>query len=311
MKKLTTLLLALLMVVLVGCQSAAPDADDKDANDDGVITIEHLKGTTEIKGEVKKAVVFDFGVLDTIDALDIDVEVAIPTSSLPEYLNNYADATSAGGIKEPDFEGIFTFEPDVIFISGRQEEYYDRLNEIAPTIFVRNRPESFMNDFEQNTLNVARIFDKEDEAEDMLESIEKEIESAKKLVEASNEKALIILSNDGSISAHGQESRFGIIHDVLNVKISDENIESSTHGQRVNFEYISEVNPDILYVVDRAAVVGGDKDGAATLNNELVNGTKAAQNGKIIYLSPDYWYLSSGGLTSVSQMIKEAMVPFK
>lgn len=309
MKKLTTLLLALFMVVLVGCQSATPGTDD--TNDDGVITIEHLKGTAKIEGEVKKAVVFDFGVLDTIDALDIDVELAIPTSSLPEYLEDYADVTSAGGIKEPDFESIFTFEPDVIFISGRQEEYYDQLNEIAPTIFVRNRPESFMEDFEQNTLNVAKIFDKEDEAEDMLDAIEEEIESAREVIEDSEEKALIILANDGSISAYGLESRFGIIHDVLKVKVSDENIDSSTHGQRVNFEYISEVNPDILYVVDRAAVVGGEKDGIATLDNALVNGTKAAQNDKIIYLSPDYWYLSSGGLTSVSEMIKEAVVPFR
>ena len=311
MKKLTTLLLALFMVVLVGCQSATPSTNDKDASDDGVITIEHLKGTSKIEGEVKKAVVFDFGVLDTIDALEIDVELAIPTSSLPEYLEDYADATSAGGIKEPDFESIFTFEPDVIFISGRQEDYYDQLNEIAPTIFVRNRPESFMEDFEQNTLNVARIFDKEDEAEDMLDAIEDEIESAREVIKDSEETALIILANDGSISAYGLESRFGIIHDVLNVKVSDENIDSSTHGQRVNFEYISEVNPDILYVVDRAAVVGGEKDGIATLDNALVNGTKAAQNDKIIYLSPDYWYLSSGGLTSVSEMVKEAVVPFR
>jgi len=36
-----------------------------------------------------------------------------------------------------------------------------------------------------------------------------------------------------------------------------------------------------------------------------VKKTTAYKDGKIIYLNPDYWYLSGGGLASVSEMVKE------
>ncbi|MFV0396279.1 MAG: siderophore ABC transporter substrate-binding protein [Coprobacillaceae bacterium] len=311
MKKLTTLLLAVLMVVLVGCSNNDSKEEDTTKKEDEVITIKHAKGTTEINGEVKKAAVFDFGVLDSMEALDVDVEVALPVDNLPEYLNSFEGSTSAGGIKEPDMEALYTFEPDVIFISGRQSDYYDELSDIAPTIYVEINADTYMDDFKENTLNVAKIFGKEDAANKKIEAIEKEVEDAKEITEASDDKALVILTNDGSISAYGKGSRFGIVHDVLNVKTSDENIEVSTHGQTVNYEYISENNPDILFVVDRTQVVGGETEGTSTLDNDLVNGTSAAQNDKIVYLTPDYWYLSGGGLTSVSKMIEETIKPFK
>lgn len=33
--------------------------------------------------------------------------------------------------------------------------------------------------------------------------------------------------------------------------------------------------------------------------------TKAFQEGHIVYLDPNYWYVSGGGLESVSEMVKE------
>ena len=109
-------------------------------------------------------------------------------------------------------------------------------------------------------------------------------------------KALIILGNEGKVSAYGPSSRFGIIHDVFGFKAADEKIEVSTHGQNITFEYILETNPDILFVVDRDAAVGGDASAKDSIENEFVKKTNAYKNGKIIYLDPDYWYLSGGGL---------------
>lgn len=309
MKKLTTLLLILLMVVLVGCQNN--DTTKTKASKENGLSITHTKGIVKIKNDVKKVAVFDFGVLDTMDTLGVDVEVAVPIDSLPAYLNKYSKVTNAGGIKEPDLEALYTFQPDVIFISGRQADYYEELNKIAPTIYVEINAATYRKDFQESTLNIAKIFNKEEAAKKKLDTIDKEIENVKKLTSDSQNKALVILTNDGSISAYGKGSRFGIIHDVLGVKTSDDTIEVSTHGQQINYEYISKINPDILYVVDRTQVVGGETDGAATLDNELVNGTNAAQNDKIIYLNPDYWYLSGGGLTSVSKMINETVTVFK
>ncbi|WP_277409633.1 hypothetical protein [Lacrimispora xylanisolvens] len=42
-----------------------------------------------------------------------------------------------------------------------------------------------------------------------------------------------------------------------------------------------------------------------TLDNDLVNNTTAAKDGKIIYLNPATWYLSGYGLESVPMMLTE------
>jgi iron complex transport system substrate-binding protein len=70
-------------------------------------------------------------------------------------------------------------------------------------------------------------------------------------------------------------------------------------------QYIVEKDPDYLFVIDRGAVVGGESSAKELIENDLVKNTKAYKNDQIVYLSPDYWYLSGGGLTSVAEMVKE------
>lgn len=280
------------------------------------MTIIHSKGEATVKLNPKKVVVFDMGTLDTMSALDIDVDVALPVSSVPSYITGYEDATNAGGIKEPDLEAIYTFAPDVIFISGRQADFYDQLNEIAPTVYIDLHADHYMEDFMNNVLTIGTLFEKEDLAFEKYMEIENKIKEAREKITNSDENALVILTNSGKISAYGAGSRFSIIHDVLGYKEADENLyadgeQITTHGKEVSFEYISKINPDILFVVDRDAAVGGENDATSTLNNDLVNSTNAAKNGKIVMLDPEVWYLSGGGLTSVNTMIDEAISPMK
>ena len=271
------------------------------------MTIEHSKGTTVVPMNPQKVVVFDLGILDIMDSLGVDVDVAVPTDNLTSYLEKYASATNAGGIKQPDIEGIYEFQPDVIFISGRQSDYYDELNEIAPTVYVDQEATAYMEDFEKNVNMIAELFGKQEEATKQLDEIKQLIAEGQEKAEASDEKALIVLTNDGSISAYGKGSRFGIVHDVLGVKVADDSIEVSTHGQEASFEYISKVNPDILFVIDRTAVVGGETGASDTLDNELVKETNAGKNNKIVYLDAETWYLGGAGLTSIRKMVEEVV----
>lgn len=315
MKKLLSMLLVFtfVLVAAVGC-STNNDNKEGDAAKSEVsenVVFKTSKGDVEVPKNPKKAVVFDMGILDTIGAIDADVETAVPLKSLPKYLSKFENSTNAGGIKEPDMEAVFAFEPDVIFISGRQEDYYDELSKIAPTVYVDLDAETYMDDFRRNTTNVAEVFGKEDVAKEKLSELDKKIEAVKAEADQSDKKSLIILTNDGSLSAYGKGSRFGIIHDVLNLKAADENIETSTHGQEVNFEYISKTNPDILFVVDRAVVTGGEVKSSDTLNNDLVKNTNAGKEDKIVNLDPEYWYLSGGGLQSVGAMVDEVEAAIK
>ena len=305
-KRISVVMLALILVVL-GLSAAVAEAPQ-------TISVTHELGTAEVPVNPTKVVVFDFGTLDTINYLQVEgVELALPKSNVPAYLADYSgDAyTNAGDIKEPDMEAIFTFQPDIIFISGRQSAAYEELAAIAPTVYVSVNAETYMEDYTRNATLLGQIFGKEDEVSAALAQQDTRAAEVAEKAAASGEKALIILTNDGSVSAYGSGSRFGIIHDLLGVAEADESIDVSTHGQGVGFEYIAEINPDILYVVDRTVIVGGEQVAGTTLDNELVNGTNAAQNGKIIYLDPNVWYLSGGGIESVSQMIEETASAFE
>lgn len=292
------------IITLASC--ATPQKDIKEVNEENAIIVTHSKGETTVSKNPEKAVVFDMGILDSIDALGIDVELAVPVASLPTSLADYESvATNAGGIKEPDMEAIYEFQPDVIFISGRQEDYYDELSEIAPTIYVDLEATTYMEDFERNITYLGEIFSKEQEAKSAIDEINTIVENTKLKTADLQDKALILLANNGSLSVYGSGSRFGLIHDVLGIKSADETIEVSTHGQEASYEYISKINPDIIYVIDRTTVVGGEQQAGDTLENDLVKSTNAYKNNKIIYLDAESWYLVNGGINSVKTMVSE------
>lgn len=79
-----------------------------------------------------------------------------------------------------------------------------------------------------------------------------------------------------------------------------------SHGSSLSFESISQVNPDIIFVVDRTLAIGGDDTkNSDILDNALLQETNAGKNKRIITLTPDLWYLSGGGLESTKLMFDE------
>lgn len=310
MKKFLILICtSLFILVLAACGSTnegkATDDENKDDQSDEVV-VEHELGKTTVKKNPEKVVAFDFGSLDTLDKLGIDV-AAVPQQNIPSYLEKYAsdDYENVGGLKEPDFEKLSEVDPDLIIISGRQADLYDQLSELAPTIYLGVDTTDYMASFEKNAGVIGEIFTKEKEVQAELDTIKDKASATAKKAEEANKSGLIILANDDKISAYGPSSRFGLIHDVLGVTAIDEDIEASTHGMNVSFEYVTEKDPDLLYVIDRGAVVDGESSAEVIVENKLMEKTKAYQNDNIIYLNPEYWYLSGGGLESVTKMIDE------
>lgn len=314
---------AMLAVFVVACGSTennnnentnnnAPNNDvsngenaTNEEQEETTLTITHELGETEVDKNPEKVVVFDFGALDTLDKLGVDV-VGVAQGNIPSYLEKYEsdEYENIGSLKEPDFEKIAEIDPDIILISGRQSDSYDELQKLGPTVYIGVDTTRYMDSFKENITLIGEIFDKEEEVATELTTIEESIEALNESAEEADKKALIILANDDKISAYGPSSRFGIIHDVFGVPAIDEGIEASTHGQNVTFEYVMEEDPDLLYVIDRTAAIG-DGSAAGIVENTLVENTKAYQNDDIYYLNADFWYLSGGGLVSVSEMVKE------
>lgn len=309
MKKLYIFLLTVIsLLVLTACGNKSNESSGEGEQKETIsITHELDEKAVEVPKNPKTVVVFDFGMLDTLDKMGVDVAGLPKSGTVPPYLSKYNDDKYAnvGSLKEPDFEKISELGPDLIIISTRQSELYEEFKAIAPTIYVGLDTNNYIESFKENVQTVAKIFGKEDMVKEEIAAIEKRIEEVNKKVTELGKTALIVLANDGKVSAYGPGSRFGLIHDVLGFQAVDENIEASTHGQSISFEYIVEKDPDFLFVIDRTAVVGGESSAKEVIENDLVKNTKAYKEGNIVYLDPNYWYLSGGGLVSVSEMILE------
>ncbi|NRG45125.1 siderophore ABC transporter substrate-binding protein [Bacillus sp. CRN 9] len=261
----------------------------------------------------EKIVVFDYGFLDTLDALGVEGVVGLAKgSTLPAHLEDYSsdEYTNVGTLKEPLLEDIAEADPDVIFISGRQSVFYEELKEIAPVVFVGTNQDDYWNTFLNSVDVAAKMFDKQEEADEYLKKFDTALEEINELA-GNYETSLVTMYNEGKLSGFAANSRFGYIYDVYGFKPVTENIEASSHGSNFGFEAILEFDPEVLFVIDRTAAVGGESNIKSDMENEIVKKTKAYKNERIVYLDGPLWYLGGGGLQSELAKIDEVLAELK
>lgn len=304
--KITYKLLALtLLVVFASCKKEKNQSQNSVDENLETVTITHALGATEVIKNPKTIVALDFASLENLDYLGVKV-AGIPKSNIPSYLQKYQEDTSIvdlGTLKEINFEKLNELNPDVIFMSARLQNQYDELAKIAPTIYTEVDYKDYMNAITKNLGYFGDIFGENDKINAAIKEIEGKVDEIKQKASDLDQKALIVLHNNGRFSAYGKGSRFGVIHDVLGMKEAVQNLEVARHGQTASNEFIQEANPDYLFVIDRSAVVDKNATNKAEIENKLIQQTTAYKNGKIVYLDPEVWYLSGGGIISVNKMI--------
>ena len=263
---------------------------------------------SELKKNPKRVVVFDYGVADILKNLGVDAVVGLPKNGkMPEILSNYSDDkyTNVGSLKETDFEAVESLNPDLIIIGGRQAEDIDSFKEIAPTVNLAVDGQDYMNSFKTVVTDLGNLFDKQDEAKKAIDEIEAKIAKVNKTVTEKGLTASVVMANEGSISTFSAKSRYGLIYNGLGFAEVDKNIDDSTHGQQVSFEYFLENKSDYVFVVDRGAVTGKGEAASKLFDNEVMNKTEVSKNGNIVYLNSVIWYTMTGGIESTNQMIDE------
>lgn len=267
--------------------------------------VTHELGTVKVTNNPSKIVAFDYGTLDILDSLGVKV-TGVAKASLPDYLKKYQgdEYEDIGTLFEPNYEVLAKIAPDIIFISGRQKDAYNSLSEIAPTVYLTIDATDYLSSFRKNVEVIGQIVNQEKAVAQKLDKITTDVTNLKAKVESKRPTGLILLTNQRQMSVYGQGSRFGVIHNAFGIVPIDTTIATSTHGQSIGYEYIVAKNPDYIFVVDRNKVVGGG-DESSLFENDLMKNTKAYQEKHIIFLDPEVWYLSTGGIQSTEKMIAE------
>lgn len=333
MKKiLTVLLAAVMMVSFTACNNNNNTTSENGAvnnesqNNNSVnsekpetITINCVDANSEkIQLEVpydpQRVVVLDMSCLDILTSLGLEDRIVGSVSATLDYLEKYTNAegvVNVGTVKTFDLEAIMECEPDIIFMGGRGAgDYYADLMKIAPTVRIVTDSElGLVESVTVHSKEIASIFDLESEIDAKVAGFESRI---KVLQEFAEGKTMILgMCTSGSFNVMGDTGRCSIIgteigFDNIGVK---EDVDTATHGNEASFEYIVQMNPQYIFVMDRDAATGTNdaaKPAKEIMENELVMATDAYKNGNLIILEHSaVWYTGEGGITALDIMLQD------
>lgn len=269
-------------------------------------TIVHDFGTTELKKAPKRIVILDNLYGEILDPLDI-TPVGATTGQADSqefstlFKKQYKDAkvVSVGWQGNPDLDKIAELKPDLILMTGEQEDLYDELSEIAPTVgYQINTDENW--DYHETSLKVAEIFDKRDEMKKDLDRLDaREADFAENVKAKFGDQKLLYLrvtDNDIRYYAYGH---FGYLYDTYHFNRA-ETFNPDDMFQVIDPDKLKDINPDLLIV---------QADSQELLDNKLKNtpvwtSLKAVQNNKVIYA--DYsTYMLGFGIVSQEAIMKQ------
>lgn len=274
-------------------------------------TIETARAPATFSETPANIVVMDMAALDTIGLLGIK-PIGVPDKLYVDYLQGYAEGAEAvGSLFEPNFEVINALQPDLVVIGGRSASKYEALSAFVPTIDMTIWGEDMVQQARARLEAYGALFNKREEAAKIEADFDATLEAGRAAVKDKGD-ALIVLANGPKVSAYGATGRFGWVHDALNIPEAMDDVQDATHGEAISFEFILNVNPDWLIVIDRSAAIGAKGVAAKeTLDNALVQQTTAWKKGQVIYLDAANIYISGGGIQSMSNTIKELTASFE
>ncbi|MCM2438546.1 siderophore ABC transporter substrate-binding protein [Agrobacterium vitis] len=281
------------------------------------VIVQHELGTATLASRPKRVVSFDMSVVDSLDQMGISV-IGMPKDYVPRFLSQYADnpdIADLGSTIQPNLERVHRAKPDLILISPLTARSYQELSQIAPTIYFdfdfMNKSGNYIEVVKKQLGTLGRVFGVEARAEQLSAEIDRKVEEARQVTNGRPEKALVIMHSNGSFTTFGVKSRYGFIFDTLGVKPASLHVDPGPYGQPISNEFIHDADPDIIYVVDRMAAIEHRSADPAVLENPLLRETKAWKNGRVLFVDPDSWFLTSAGAQSLQNLIGDVIKSYE
>lgn len=298
-------------------EDPADEGTSGDADCSGTYTFESYSGEVEVPRNPENIAVFDLAMLASFDELGIPIDGAdgfaeLGTPLPAEFEELSSTPLSLGSAFEPDLEALDAMEPDLIVVAARSSGLYPDLVDldIAPVVDLTQfdaEGTDYYEAFARNHRNIGEIFCVQDTVEAVLTELESSIEAVTAAAPDAGD-ALVLVTTGAEVTAFGPGSfRFGQVFDTYGFSAADNSLaRDETHGEAVSFEFIAEAEPDVLFVVDRAAAVGGEGESAeAILDNALVDATPAGQTDNIHYVDSFDWYIVFNGIPGVRGVAEE------
>ncbi|KHE71639.1 ABC transporter substrate-binding protein [Halobacillus sp. BBL2006] len=188
MKKVSLIVLILMLTVLAACSSGeekeetgSSDSEGEQSEETRSVTIEDAMGEQTIEGTPKKVVVLEWTYAEDLQALGMEPVGVAGLDSYGDWVDvgiPFSDSVEDVGTRaEPNLEAISRLNPDLIIgVKFRHEGIADKLQQIAPTVMFAPYSEEAAQDQYQNMIDefntIAKVVDKQDKAEEVLNNME-------------------------------------------------------------------------------------------------------------------------------------------
>ncbi len=273
-----------------GSASAAESPSPTASAGTGTRTVTHAKGSTEVPADPQRIVTLDSPILDAAIFLGVTPVGAVRTAvdtGLPEYLADRTEGVEiVGEIASPNFEAIAALDPDLILSSTlRDDAVYDKLSDIAPTVFAEGPGTAWRDDF----LLIGDALNKADEARDALAAFDVRAAELGESLNLEGSSAAIVRFLADETRVYGPESFSGSVLEAVGLDAPELDYDEYAIAY-LSPEEISRADADILF----ATTYGEPGDTTRGAVTPLWGRLRAVQNNCQFDVSDDTWMVGIG-----------------
>ncbi|MGG3912488.1 ABC transporter substrate-binding protein [Rossellomorea vietnamensis] len=308
LKSLLSLLLISTLLFLAACGNK--EEKDKSAGNDTneeTYTVKHAMGTTEIKGTPKKVVILTNEGTEALLAMGVTPVGAVQSWTGDPWYDHIADKMKdvevVGTESELNMEAIAKLQPDLIIGNKmRQEEQYNQLKDIAPTVMA----ETLRGNWKENFELYAKALNKEDKGQEVLAEYDQRIEDLKgKLGDKLNQKVSMVRFLAGDVRIYHKDSFSGVILDQLGFARPDGQDAEDFAEKGVTKERIPAMDGDVLFYFTYETGDGeANKLAEEWLNDPLFKNLEVAKQDKVYEVSDAIWN-TAGGVLAANAMLDD------
>ncbi|MGE7922679.1 siderophore ABC transporter substrate-binding protein [Viridibacillus arvi] len=308
-------IIAVLTLMLAACSDSSNESnkEPKSTKANGseevskpTVEITDAHGTVTVPVNPKNVVALDNRTFETLADWKIEL-VAVPKDVMPADSPYVKDSSvqNVGNHREPNLEIIAAANPELVIVGQRFADYYEEIKKLVPNATVIDLDvdiseeaatpgENLVNGLKNSTIALGQIFDKNEEAKQVVADFDKVIENAKSAYNGTDKvMSVIVGGGDIGFSAPHSGRVWGPMYEIFGwapaLEVAD---SSSDHkGDEVSVEAIAQSNPDWLFVLDRDAAISGEENSVPAqdviANAPALQKTTAVSKKHIIYAPAD------------------------
>lgn len=258
--------------------------------------IKHAMGETVVPAHPKRVVTLDMGELDAALALGIKPVGSVTIfddGTFPAYLGDATEGIEpVGTIASPNLEKIAALKPDLILSSKtRDEERYELLSQIAPTVFAERLGDAWLDNF----LLFADAMGEKEQGEAKVAAYKQRLADLNSKLKEQGEVPVVSMvrfMKGGQVRMYNNGSFIGTILTGAQLGRPEAQTVEDKVWSEVNKEILSSVDGDVIFY----GIYGADDESSLAdyEQDPLWQQLSAIKNNKIFRVDDDYWFTSIG-----------------